>query len=94
MAGIEKTIQMIEKSVQEGNYYEAHQMYHSVSQRLFKQKKIQQSLLLLTQGAQTLIKNNQLGSANDLVSRIIDIYESEQLKSDSDRGRKITIDSF
>ncbi|KAJ3052530.1 hypothetical protein HK097_006096 [Rhizophlyctis rosea] len=90
--GVEKTLQKLKKSVEDGNYYEAHQMYHSVSQRYLKQKKFDVALELLHQGAKNMVAHNQLGSAMDLVQRLIDVYDQENMDvNESTRGRLLDI---
>ena len=76
MSGVSKTIEKIQKSIADGNYYEAHQMVHSVSQRLFKQKKTQEAVALLFEGTQSMLNHQEFGSALDLVARLMDIYDT------------------
>ena len=87
MSGVNRVLQKIQASVQAGNYYEAHQMYHSVSQRFLKQKKISDAIDLVQDGAIQMLRHDQSGSALDLCSRMIDIFESFKLGvNDETRG--------
>ncbi|KAJ3333004.1 hypothetical protein HDU76_012223 [Blyttiomyces sp. JEL0837] len=90
--GVEKVLVKLAKSVEDGNYYEAHQMYHSVCQRYLKQKKPQDAISLVYSGALNLLKYNQIGSAADLAERMLDIYNSESLPVDDvNKSRLIEI---
>ncbi|TPX67187.1 hypothetical protein SpCBS45565_g03954 [Spizellomyces sp. 'palustris'] len=91
--GVGRVLKKLAKSVQDGNYYEAHQMYHSVCQRYLKQKKFDDALELLHQGAKNMLEHDQLGSAEDLAQRMMDIYDSEGLKVD-DKTRARVVDLF
>ncbi|KAJ3410662.1 hypothetical protein HDV05_003518 [Chytridiales sp. JEL 0842] len=87
--GVEKVLAKLANSVKDGNYYEAHQMYHSVCQRYMKQKKISDALQLLHSGAMMLLKYDQVGSAADLAQRMLDIYESEGLAVNDENKNRI-----
>ncbi|KAI8850594.1 hypothetical protein BC829DRAFT_374361, partial [Chytridium lagenaria] len=77
MAGVQKVLDKLKKSVEDGNYYEAHQMYHSVCQRHLKQKKTADAVALLHSGATSLLTHKQIGSGSDLALRMVDIFISE-----------------
>lgn len=62
----------LHETLGQGNYYEAHQMFHSVSQRLLKQKKIGEAIHLLTAGTQAMLQHGQGGSALDLFERLVE----------------------
>ena len=62
----------LHETLGQGNYYEAHQMFHSVSQRLLKQKKTGEALHLLTAGTQAMLQHGQGGSALDLFERLLE----------------------
>ncbi|KAJ3118764.1 hypothetical protein HK098_005846 [Nowakowskiella sp. JEL0407] len=92
MAATDKVLVKLSDSVAAGNYYEAHQMYHSVCQRYMKQKKVSEALNLLQSGAKNLLKCGQAGSAADLFQRIIDIYVSSDIPvSDASISRLMDI---
>ncbi|KAI8902821.1 hypothetical protein BC833DRAFT_571716 [Globomyces pollinis-pini] len=92
MSGIDKVLNKLRNNVQEGNYYEAHQMYHSVSQRFIKQNKIVQATALLLDGAKQMVTFDQLGSAVDLTERLIDLFESQKLGlTSTTRGQLLEI---
>ncbi|KAJ3015844.1 hypothetical protein HKX48_004348 [Thoreauomyces humboldtii] len=90
--GVAKVLDKLAASVQDGNYYEAHQMYHSVCQRYLKQKKYASALELLHQGSKNMLQYNQIGSAADLAQRMLDLYESESLPVDAtNRSRLLDV---
>lgn len=66
-----KVLNKIKVCVDEGNYYEAHQMLVSVSQRLSKQKKDAEALDLLQEGVLTMLNAKESASALDLAERLI-----------------------
>ncbi|KAJ3268199.1 hypothetical protein HK104_005440, partial [Borealophlyctis nickersoniae] len=67
-------------------------MYHSVCQRHLKQKKVEDALELLHQGAKNMLAHDQVGSGTDLAQRLLDIYESEKMPvNDATRGRLLDL---
>ncbi|KAJ3323708.1 hypothetical protein HDV06_001438 [Boothiomyces sp. JEL0866] len=74
MSGAQKVLLKLRKNVQDGDYYEAYQMYHSVSQRFVKQKKQDQAVQLLMDGIKTMNQYNQHASALDLAERLMELY--------------------
>jgi len=90
--GTQKNLNNINASIKEGKYYEAHQMLHSVSQRYIKQRKINDAIHLLHNGAKSLLNYDQEGSAFDLFKRLINIYNSESvIVTEESVGRLIDI---
>lgn len=90
--GTQKNLNNINASIKEGKYYEAHQMLHSVSQRYVKQRKINDAIHLLHNGAKSLLNYDQEGSAFDLFKRLIHIYETENvIVTEESVGRLIEI---
>ncbi|ORX48970.1 DUF410-domain-containing protein [Piromyces finnis] len=90
--GTQKNLNNINASIKEGKYYEAHQMLHSVSQRYVKQRKINDAIHLLHNGAKSLLNYDQEGSAYDLFKRLINIYNNESVMvTEESVGRLIDI---
>jgi len=90
--GTQKNLNNINASIKEGKYYEAHQMLHSVSQRYVKQRKINDAIHLLHNGAKSLLNYDQEGSAFDLFKRLIHIYNNENvIVTEESVGRLIDI---
>ncbi|KAI9284212.1 hypothetical protein BC943DRAFT_326573 [Umbelopsis sp. AD052] len=73
--GTEKTLQKLKKSVEDGNHYEAHQMYRTVARRYTKQEKYRDVIELLHSGAVSLLKAKQSGSGSDLAVYMIETYK-------------------
>ncbi|CEG73719.1 hypothetical protein RMATCC62417_09048 [Rhizopus microsporus] len=80
--GTEKTLQKLRESVNNGNYYEAHQMYRTVARRYNKQHKYKDTIHLLHDGAILLLQHKQNGSGSDLANYMLDTYKSANLPVD------------
>ncbi|TPX35041.1 hypothetical protein SmJEL517_g02401 [Synchytrium microbalum] len=90
--GTEKVLAKLQKSVEDGNYYEAHQMYLSVTQRYLKQNAPNDAVALLHSGAKNLLVKGQVGSASELASRMLEIFQSEEMEvTDATRGKIIDL---
>ena len=89
--GVSKVLTKLKQSVQDGNYYEAHQMYHSISQRLLKQKKIDEALELIQDGVKNMILNQQWSSALDLLSKLLEICQNESTNVEDSKGSSFSI---
>ncbi|ORZ13619.1 hypothetical protein BCR42DRAFT_355011 [Absidia repens] len=72
--GTSKTLEKLKNSVNEGKYYEAHQMYRTVARRYNKQEKYINSIKLLHDGAVSLMEHKQSGSGSDLANYMMDTY--------------------
>ena len=79
-----KVLNKIKTCVDDGNFYEAHQMLVSVSQRFLKQKKTQEAIDMLQQGVLTMLNAKQWSSALDLAERLITGLGNQA--SDDSRG--------
>jgi len=64
--GVSKIEQRLSSKIDNGEFYEAHQMYRTIASRYKTQKKIQDALRLLFDGAKILYEKGQPGSASDL----------------------------
>jgi hypothetical protein len=88
MKQVNKVLVKLAKNVQDGNYYEAYQMYHSVSQRYVKQAKFDDALALLLDGIKNMMMHQQDGSALDLGERMVDILITQSMPvNDHSRGK-------
>ncbi|KAF9291078.1 hypothetical protein BGZ68_005174 [Mortierella alpina] len=76
--GTAKVLQKLEKSVSEGHYYEAHQMYRTVANRYVKAHNYQDAINLLRSGALLLLQHKQSGSGTDLALYLIEVYNLEK----------------
>ncbi|KAJ3306256.1 hypothetical protein HDV03_000176 [Kappamyces sp. JEL0829] len=66
-----KILEKLRQNILDGNYYEAHQMYHSISGRLSKQKKWKEARAI------QMLKARQEESALDLCSKLIDLVDAQ-----------------
>ncbi|KAF9959304.1 hypothetical protein BGZ72_009881 [Mortierella alpina] len=76
--GTAKVLQKLEKSVSEGHYYEAHQMYRTVANRYVKAHNYKDAIDLLRSGALLLLQHKQSGSGTDLALYLIEVYNLEK----------------
>ncbi|KAG0226526.1 hypothetical protein BGW42_003595 [Actinomortierella wolfii] len=72
--GTARVLKKLEKSVQDGNYYEAHQMYRTVANRYVKSHTYDEAIELLYSGAMLLLKKEQFGSGTDLATYVVEVY--------------------
>ncbi|CAG8603255.1 6337_t:CDS:2 [Ambispora leptoticha] len=90
--GTDKVLEKIQESLNNKNYYEAHQMYRTVCRRLIKQKQYDKAIDVLYSGAQSLLEHKQSGSGTDLSLYLIDAYLAEELSvNDESRDRIIKL---
>ncbi|KAF9974077.1 hypothetical protein BGZ73_002638 [Actinomortierella ambigua] len=72
--GTARVLKKLEKSVQDGNFYEAHQMYRTVANRYVKSHTYDEAIELLYSGAMLLLKKEQYGSGSDLAIYLVEVY--------------------
>ena len=58
--GASRVYVKLRKSIDEGNYYEAHQMYRTLYHRYLQQKKFTQLIDLLYEGSKLFLTANQV----------------------------------
>lgn len=82
--GTAKVLTKLQKSLESGDYYEAHQMYLTVCNRYLKQKKNSEAVKLLSDGAKLLVQHQQFGSALELCQMLVDTWidNAEEIKSE------------
>lgn len=71
--GIKKIFTKLENCINNGNYYEAHQMYRTIYFRYLGQKKYEDLIQLLYEGSKLLLKKQQFTSGADLGILLIDV---------------------
>ncbi|RKP26175.1 hypothetical protein SYNPS1DRAFT_14561 [Syncephalis pseudoplumigaleata] len=71
--GTNKVLLKLKKSVEAGDYYEAHQMYRTVCNRQAKQ--YERAIELLSSGATLLLEHKQYSSGVDLSHYLLDVYQ-------------------
>lgn len=65
--GVSRVLGKLENSIQEGNYYEAHQMYRTLYFRYSGQNKLDDCLALLYSGSKLFLEKEQYSSGADLI---------------------------
>ncbi|TDG50531.1 hypothetical protein AWZ03_003120 [Drosophila navojoa] len=73
--GVSRVLAKLSHSLAEGEFYEAHMMYRTLYFRYTAQKRYQDCLDLLYDGAQKLIEKEQESSAADLCLLLVDTLE-------------------
>ncbi|CAD6993175.1 Golgi to ER traffic protein 4 homolog [Ceratitis capitata] len=73
--GVSRVLLKLENSIEAGNYYEAHQMYRTLYFRYNGQRKYNECLELLWNGALRLISKQQETSGADLALLLMDTLE-------------------
>lgn len=73
--GVSRVLAKLEESVQSGKYYEAHQKYRTLYFRYLSQKRFDECLELLYDGAVKLLDNDQYSSGADLGLLVVDTLE-------------------
>lgn len=73
--GVSRVLAKLEESVRSGKYYEAHQKYRTLYFRYLSQKRFDECLELLFDGAQKLLENDQYSSGADLGLLVVDTLE-------------------
>ncbi|KAL5019328.1 hypothetical protein ScPMuIL_005050 [Solemya velum] len=76
MAGVQRVLSKCQRCVDDGNFYEAHQMYRTLYFRYMNQKKYTEAVDLLYNGSLTLLKHNQYSSGADLAMLLIEVLKT------------------
>merc|ERR1712150_294390 len=87
--GASRVLAKLQKSVDEGNYYEAHQMYRTLYFRYNAQSKYAEAVDLLYNGSLTLLNANQYSSGADLALLLIDTLEKSKTPPKDDIVAKV-----
>jgi len=73
--GINSVLQKLEKTIEEGNYYHAQQMYKTLYFRLTSQKKYKQLETMLVNGAILMLKHGETNAGTELALLLLDHYK-------------------
>ncbi|KAJ8318901.1 hypothetical protein KUTeg_003992 [Tegillarca granosa] len=76
VGGAERVLSKCQSCIDEGNFYEAHQMYRTLSFRYKGQNKYAEAINLLYEGAYKLLQYNQHTSGADLALLLIDLLNT------------------
>lgn len=89
----EKTLARLNKRIQDGDYYEAHQLYRTIFARHLKTEQYQQAIDIAYQGGVTLNQHQQHSSASDMGLLLLDAYTQGAIPL-SDESKKRILDIF
>nr|CAI5850683.1 unnamed protein product [Callosobruchus analis] len=76
--GISRVLEKLEKSVKDGNFYEAHQMYRTLYFRYLGQKKYKELKDMLYNGSLLFLEHDQQLSGADLAILLVDALEKSE----------------
>ena len=86
-ASSSRALQSILPLIASGQPYEAHQKARTFASRYNKSGQYDAAIDVLFQSARELLKTGQQGSGTDLVTFLVDVYESKgEIVSDESRG--------
>lgn len=75
--GVNRVLAKLDSSIESGHFYEAHQMYRTLCFRYTAQKKFDECLNLLYEGALKLLDKQQYTSGADLSLLLVDTLEKK-----------------
>ena len=87
--GVARVLSKLNTSLENGNYYEAHQMYRTLYYRYSAQSKWTELETMLYDGAVTLFSHDQGGSGADLAKLYLEILEKSEIRPTEEIMKKI-----
>ncbi|PIK37053.1 putative Golgi to ER traffic protein 4-like B [Apostichopus japonicus] len=87
--GTSRVLVKLKKSVEEGKYYEAHQMYRTLYFRYMSQKKHAEAIELLYSGATLLLEHEQYGSGADLSILLAEVFQTSKAAVEDENIEKV-----
>lgn len=87
--GVERILAKLKASVENGQYYEAHQMYRTLYFRYSSQKQYPELLELLFSGSLDLLLHKQNGSGADLAMLFVDVLTKANVEVSEEILEKI-----
>jgi len=88
--GTERVISKLKNSIQNGNFYEAHQMYRTLYFRYLGQKKYTELESMLYDGSTLLFSHNQIESGIDLAKLYIETLKEGEFEPEDEQFKKIS----
>eukprot|EP01023_Acetabularia_acetabulum_P054856 TRINITY_DN623_c0_g1_i1.p2 TRINITY_DN623_c0_g1~~TRINITY_DN623_c0_g1_i1.p2 ORF type:complete len:336 (-),score=21.16 TRINITY_DN623_c0_g1_i1:1496-2392(-) len=82
MTSVEQQVQKLSKRLDEGQYYEAQQMFKTIHHRYKAKRKLEDSYEILYEGAKLQLKHRQFTCAAELGSMLIEGYKSDGKEAD------------
>ncbi|ELU07266.1 hypothetical protein CAPTEDRAFT_220393 [Capitella teleta] len=87
--GVQRVLAKLQKSLDEGNYYEAHQMYRTLYFRYNGQSKFTEAIDLLYNGSLGLLNAKQFASGTDLALLLVETLDKSSTKPSSETLEKL-----
>ena len=87
--GVARVLSKLNTSLENGNYYEAHQMYRTLYYRYSAQSKWADLETMLYEGAVKLFNHGQGGSGADLAKLYLEILEKAEIKPTEEIMKKV-----
>lgn len=87
--GVERVMKKLQVNIELGQYYEAHQMYRTLYFRYLSQKKYDELLSLLYDGAVLFLSHNQHNSGSDLAVLLVNVLSESQAPVTEDHMEKL-----
>jgi len=87
--GVSRILSKLEKSISEGKYYEAHQMYRTLHFRYLAQAKYDELISLLFSGSSLLLSHSQQTSGLDLAMLMLEVLQKSGATCNMDHVAKI-----
>ncbi|KAJ8683641.1 hypothetical protein QAD02_019433 [Eretmocerus hayati] len=91
--GVKKVLAKLENSINNGHFYEAHQMYRTLYFRYLGQKRYSDLIQLLYSGSLLLLQHEQFTSGADLGILLIDVFKKSEVEPSQAHFQKI-VDLF
>jgi len=88
-SGAERVLIKLRKSVEDENYYEAHQMYRTIYFRYLGQERYDDLLKLLYDGSLLLFEHRQTSSGADLAKLFVEVLQKAKTKVERDVVEKV-----
>ena len=80
-----KISENLKKSIQDGDYYEAHQRTRTLASRYLMKKQYSEAYKILTEIAESLSEKGEMKSSSDLAILYTEVLEKSGDKVDDDR---------
>ncbi|XP_020605518.1 Golgi to ER traffic protein 4 homolog [Orbicella faveolata] len=87
--GTQRVLQKLNKSIEDGEYYEAHQLIRTLYFRYISQKCYDEAIEIVHNGACLFLKHKQEGSGNDLALLMLECFRTAEVPVGHDALDKI-----
>ncbi|XP_073245589.1 Golgi to ER traffic protein 4 homolog isoform X2 [Porites lutea] len=79
VGGTQRILQKLNKTIEDGEYYEAHQLIRTLYFRYISQKSYEDAIEIVHNGACLFLKHKQEGSGNDLALLMIECFRTAHI---------------